>query len=583
VRNLAGRNLLLFDRYVVSAVSNIVSRSERQPDVAVLERTYVETGVLPQLDNPNNQILYGRRGTGKSHVLRVLGSKSISRDDVLQAYIDIRFLGSAQLMTDTTQPITIRCVSVFKDLLGIIQSELLDIATDPDRQHSGEALEQISRLSDAISAAVVDSPRREVERSFTRSDEHGLTAGVQASLTDIKASVQATSSDSAGSGTKITYSEVFRDTVVFAEISRLLDDILVELQCSRLYVLIDEWTSIPLDIQPYVAEFLKRTVLPNRRITLKIASLEYRSRFSMPSVGGQLIGLELGGDIAANLDLDDYYVYDRNPEHVYDLFQELLFKHLEAELPNAHLEQYKVSKAPELTARLFTETATFVELVRAGEGVVRDFLGIFTSAFFRSMRAGGKRIDLHSVEESARDWYETDKAINLSPAQTLVLHRIMVDVIGERQAKSFLLARQYNSHPMIQSLFDLRLVHLILRGYSDKENPGVRYNIYSLDYGTYVDLKRTKRSPEELVDSSISAASTRDRIVPFADKRSIRRIVLDPKVLDVSEDDVMRFFGIQGIVAAGDANILVGTNVAGRDLIIGGGNIIRGKEEDERG
>jgi hypothetical protein len=57
-------------------------------------------------------------------------------------------------------------------------------------------------------------------------------------------------------------------------------------------------------------------------------------------------------------------------------------------------------------------------------------------------------------------------------------------------------------------LFDLRVLHLVQRGYADKDKPGVRYNIYTLDYGTYVDLMNTTRRPEmgfeivETVDTS---------------------------------------------------------------------------------
>jgi hypothetical protein len=29
-----------------------------------------------------------------------------------------------------------------------------------------------------------------------------------------------------------------------------------------------------------------------------------------------------------------------------------------------------------------------------------------------------------------------------------------------------------------------------------KDNPGVRYNIYSIDYGTYVDLIGTSKEPQ---------------------------------------------------------------------------------------
>ena len=253
-----------------------------------------------------------------------------------------------------------------------------------------------------------------------------------------------------------------------------------------------------------------------------------------------MIGFELGPDITANLDLDDYYVYERNPDQVEDIFRELLFKHVSSGLDAETMAEQGIRDSTSFRSRLFTEKATFVELVRAGEGVVRDFLGIFGAAFFKAKGAGRQKIDLHSVEEAARDWYETDKSTALSEQQRVALHRIITDVIGNRQTKMFMLSRGHSDHPMIQSLFDLRLIHLISRGYSDKENPGQRYNIYALDYGTYVDLKRTKSEPQDFeleVASSEEDAGHHEeqgaeRIVPFADKRSIRRVILQPSTFD---------------------------------------------------
>lgn len=269
-------------------------------------------------------------------------------------------------------------------------------------------------------------------------------------------------------------------------------------------------------------------------MTVKIGCLEYRSRFTLGVSEGNPIGFELGPDITANLDLDDYYVYERNPDKVTDIFHEVLFKHVLAGLADGAIAPYGVKDATSFRTRLFTEKQTFIELVRAGEGVVRDFLGIFASAFFKAKNSGRQKIDLHSVEEAARDWYETDKSTVLSAAQRDALHKIIADVIGTRQTKMFMLRREDADHPMIQSLFDLRLLHLISRGYSDKENPGQRYNIYALDYGTYVDLKRTKAQPEELEQSGDDeeAQLTPERIVPFADKRSIRRVILQTAIFD---------------------------------------------------
>ncbi|MGB7199582.1 MAG: hypothetical protein WBG23_14830, partial [Acidobacteriaceae bacterium] len=80
-------------------------------------------------------------------------------------------------------------------------------------------------------------------------------------------------------------------------------------------------------------------------------------------------------------------------------------------------------------------------------------------------------------------------------------------------------------------LFDLRVLHLVQRGYADKEKPGVRYNIYALDYGTYVDLMNTSRKPEMGFEET-QASDEKEYVVPFDDKRSIRRIILTESILE---------------------------------------------------
>ncbi len=328
-----------------------------------------------------------------------------------------------------------------------------------------------------------------------------------------------------------TYSEIFEDSVIFSEVHRLLNEAIRAVSKKRLLVLIDEWTALASDVQPYFAEFLKRSFLPSSRITVKIASLEYRSEFFIQRERNNVTGFELGSDIATTLDLDDYYVYDRDPTQVVDVFQELLFKHLDTGLPNNYLnERLGAASSASLRAALFTEKETFIELVRAAEGVARDFIHIFTTAFFDAKKHRKEKIDVRTVREAARQWYEKDKAQNLSDEQHALLRKIIEEVIGSKKARSFLIERPLARHQTIQSLFDYRIIHLISRGYSDKENPGLRYDIYTLDYGTYVDLIHTKKQPE--LDFPDSEAPGSDHVVPFNDKRSIRRIILKQELLE---------------------------------------------------
>ena len=93
-----------------------------------------------------------------------------------------------------------------------------------------------------------------------------------------------------------------------------------------------------------------------------------------------------------------------------------------------------------------------------------------------------------------------------------------------------MVSRALEKHPGISRLFDLRIIHLIHKGYADKDNPGIRYNIYTLDYGTYVDFKKTSREPK--LDFTQREEDEKDFIVPFDDKRSIRRIILTEENLN---------------------------------------------------
>jgi hypothetical protein len=207
----------------------------------------------------------------------------------------------------------------------------------------------------------------------------------------------------------------------------------------------------------------------------------------------------------------------------------MLFLHLNSELPRDYLASvYDVQNGQQLTSRLFTERDTFNELARASEGVVRDLINIFTSAFFNSRRRGRLNIDRKAILEAALQWFEQDKSRYLDEQLQRVLSRIVSQVIGDRRARSFLLPRELERHPVVQRLFDARVLHPMQRGYADKDNPGVRYNIYTLDYGTYVDLLGTSRQPDLGLDELERSA---DLVVPFDDKRSIRRIILDEKVL----------------------------------------------------
>lgn len=521
---------MINDRTIMKAVSSILKRSERQQDQSKIINTFVDVGILPQINNMNNQIVYGRRGTGKTHIFKYLASQLTKTDNVISVYIDARTLGSTSQFTDNEIPMQMRCVSLFRDILGEIHNSLLEYIIENPTSQAERALDILDDLSKVATEPVKKYTQEILETREIEKQDKATSAGINV---DTKGNLGIKGDYNKGKASEKESKSSFRvsqeDKVIFPELYSLLDDFLESAE-ANLYILLDEWSSLPFDIQPYLAEFFKRSFISNPKIITKIASLEYRSNFGI-SLKRDILGFEFGGEISTALDIDDYYVYDRNPEFVTSIFSKILYKHLKSELPNDYLNnEYNINSGERLSSRLFTSKNTFEELVRAAEGVARDLINIFVTAFFDSKRKGRSTIYKKSIIESARQWFEKDKSENLDSYLEKVLRRIVDEVIGKKKARSFLLPRELEKHQTIHKLFDSRVLHLMQRGYADKDNPGVRYNIYTLDYGTYVDLINTSRQPQLKLEFAEKMAD--EVVVPFDDKRSIRRIVLTSDILN---------------------------------------------------
>jgi hypothetical protein len=510
----------------MKAITSIIQRSEREADQERLLRSFVDAGIKPLLENTNNQIVYGRRGTGKTHLLKVLDADAMGAPTI-PIYIDARTLGSTSQFSDASLPIKDRCLSLFRDIFSELYNSLLSYLVDLAPDNAGAALDRLDEVMSTVTTPIekVHATKIEEKSSSEKRDDTSIRSSISAKP-ELGAKIN--SNRSSSEDIQTSFSVLAEEKVVFPELQAALRSLLNAMEV-RLVILLDEWSSIPLDLQPYLAEFLKRSIIPNAKITLKIASLEYRSQFSLRD-DGKIIGFELGADISANLDIDDYYVFDRNPRGITEIFATILFRHLEPDLGPHLANNYGISSGDDFVNALFANHDVFQELVRAAEGVVRDLINIFTSAAVHSLRRGRETIDRKAVLEAARQWYEQDKVKELGDDLRTVLEAIVQDVIGERRSRAFLISRDLEKHPVIQKLFDARVLHVMQRGYADKDNPGQRYNIYSIDYGTYVDLLNTSKAPQ--ID--FSNAEGPEFVVPFDDKRSIRRIILPAEILEKS-------------------------------------------------
>ena len=247
---------MLKDQLITRAVSNIAPRAERPDDPDIIVSTFVDTGAIAQLDNGSNQILFGRRGSGKTHVLRVLSEGA--NGERLPVYIDCRRLGSSgDASADTS--LRVRGASVFRDIARAIFDVLLNYATLlDDAKQEDTALDALGQLHDTWFEIRYEPPARiEAEVSRQNGDVVSASASLDLSLNP-SAKIAGTVGGEGGVEAITRFSVDGSLSLRFAEADRALTRVLDATNIHQLLVLIDEWAEIDSAVQPYVAEFLKK-------------------------------------------------------------------------------------------------------------------------------------------------------------------------------------------------------------------------------------------------------------------------------------------------------------------------------------
>ena len=510
-----------------TALLRLATRAEIH-DREHLIQSFVDIGALfTLLSNPDSQILFGRRGTGKTHVLAYLVN-DILKSGRIAIQLDMRTLGSTGgIYSDNRLSVSQRASRLLVDTLEAIHdgilSEVIGNAEQYDLSQMGPLLDGYART--AAEVVVIGSIQTEKQEAVSESQSKKIQGKSTVSLSSPSLSLGLDSEDqtlrSERNQTHREGTEQLR--VHFGAVGNELQKVVDRLPQRQLWVILDEWSEIPFDLQPYLADLLRRTIFPLRGVTVKIAAIEQRCRFRIPDVDAGHIGIEIGADAAASINLDEFMVFDNNAEQAKSFFRDLLFKHLTA-LAAVH-QDIEVTHSPiHFVNDIFTQHTAFEEFVRSAEGVPRDAINIIGIA---AQKALENQISVSNIRSAALTWYHRAKqrVVSADPEAQKLLTWIIDQVIRHRQARAFLLSSDIRDE-LIEFLYDSRVLHILKQGMSAQDQPGKRFNVYSLDYGCYVDLINTHRAPKGFfgIDDENGSESIS---VPQTDFRSIRRSILD--------------------------------------------------------
>ena len=486
---------------------------------SVLLQTFVQAGpLLPSLMSENNQILFGRRGTGKTHFLQIIKIKK--SNDSIVVYIDTRTLGSSgSLYNDSSLPLPQRAISLFKDVLDVLYNGIWDYVSKNSENYTqqfSDILDNLDLFEKSYTKLVINGGiTEEVESRTTAKHDDSFQLGLEGK--SFKASLAGLDTSESSSIQNIQRQGAQEHYVNYNAVFHILSDLLSLINV-KLWVLIDEFSELPVELQILLADMIKHVFCPNKNIIVKIAAIETRTSL-IKTTSYNYEGLEVGADIFSE-NLDDIMVFGNNQSKALEFFRNLLFNHINYALDEAN----RFSDTNVMIQTLFTQENVFNELVDAAEGVPRDAISILGEAIHANFC---ERISMPGIRNAARNWYERDKYNSVAqyPDASALLNWIISSVIGQRRAKAFLLSVGSKSQ-LIDHLFDSRILHILKQNVSTKDRPGERFNVYSIDYGCYVELIQTDQKVLGLFQEEDDDSAEYIQ-VPKNDYRSIRRAILD--------------------------------------------------------
>jgi hypothetical protein len=164
----------------INRALNLIPKRAESRQAERLRDTFVDSGVAAALEAIDDQVLYGRRGTGKTHALRYLETTVGARGG-MAVYVDLRTIGSPDgLFAGQTMPPTERAARLLVDLLGQVHDALLAAAIDDEALVTDVVF--VRKLDDLLASITTIRIVGDVEVSREGEQKDSETTGAGVSL-----------------------------------------------------------------------------------------------------------------------------------------------------------------------------------------------------------------------------------------------------------------------------------------------------------------------------------------------------------------------------------------------------------------
>jgi len=439
-----------------------------EENIRITDQTTIEyldpKGHIERLDSKQNQILFGRRGSGKSLLLKSLKEKktdTICLNINLEDFKDISFPDS---------------------IIQVLRSLIIQLKKEVDNKYSLWSFFnwlQAKRILNKYSKLLITLENRLQQPDiFDESikEKRGNKVSGEAksgySKSEAKVTAEASEEIETTKQFKIDKLNILKNEL--PDLKSLINET-SEFLNKSIFLVLDDFYFIKKREQPYFIDYFHR-LSKNTNLYLKVATIKHRS--SLYLAGETYIGVEIGHD-AQTLNLD----YSLDNFNALVEFMKSLLNHINNKVGvNINYSE------------LLTENA-FRFLCLASGGVPRDFFTLFI-ALGNKMINDQKTISKPNVIdcsiENLPNKFEAFKTDSAEEKGVLehYLQFIRQEIVDGRRFNSFLVS---NSEVLkfpyinqaIKELVDLRLLHLVNSNLSSAPSDGLRYSAYMVDIGMF--------------------------------------------------------------------------------------------------
>jgi len=218
----------------INSLLQMISRRAERLDAHQQAETFVSLGGIEHtLLNFDNRVIFGRRGTGKTHVMSFVAD-SAKKKGQMALSLDLRTIGSnSYIYADESFSLQERATRLLRDFLSALHDALLDHVTAPRSGYDVNRLSPlIDRLGNAVREVVVGESveRKQIDQGSSESTVGGQgTARASALLGSLELKGKGEYKRTGGTSTEIVERGHPRLSINIGEVAALYPSWLTEL------------------------------------------------------------------------------------------------------------------------------------------------------------------------------------------------------------------------------------------------------------------------------------------------------------------------------------------------------------------